>query len=173
MNVKTSVELEEGRAVQWTESIVIDAPAEVVRIAMMDQAHVMGWSAWPEATGFTCAVEGDGSSPGSEIVFRNDDGQVQGRQRIVKVDDQVIHNVMENKGPFGKTLRPSVDFRVTPIGQDRTRASLEFEAALPFPPILRRLVRIPMSRWVRNLHRKDMAMLKEYVESGRVRGEEH
>lgn len=58
----------------WTETIDIDAPAEDVFDAMLDQDRVMSWSAWPEATGFTCSVEGDSRSPGSEIVFRDKKG---------------------------------------------------------------------------------------------------
>ena len=36
---------------------------------MLDQHTVIEWSAWPEATGYPCAVSGDGRSVGSEIVL--------------------------------------------------------------------------------------------------------
>jgi hypothetical protein len=153
---------------KWTETIEINAPASEVFEAQLDQAHVMGWSAWPEATGFVCGVEGDGRSPGSEIVFRNKKGVAQGRQRIVDVDELRVSNRMENKGPFGTTITPRVDFAATPLGDDRTRAELDFEAEIPLPFGVRHLVQAVMSRWARKLHVKDLEQLKTYVESGRV-----
>ena len=153
---------------KWTETIEIAAPAERVFEAQLDQEHVMGWSAWPDATGFVCGVEGDGRSAGSEIVFRNKKGEVQGRQRIVDVDGLRVTNRLEKKGPFGTTITPRVDFVATPLGDDRTRAALDFEAEVPLPIGLRHLVQAVMSRWARKLHEKDLEQLKTYVESGRV-----
>ncbi|MFW2380199.1 MAG: SRPBCC family protein [Acidimicrobiales bacterium] len=153
---------------KWTETIEIDAAAGRVFEAQLDQEHVMEWSAWPEATGFACGVEGDGRSPGSEIVFRNKKGDPQGRQRIVEVYDLRVTNRLENKGPFGTTITPRVDFAALPLGENRTRADLEFEAEIPLPFGLRHLVQAVMSRWARKLHVKDLEQLKTYVESGRV-----
>ena len=153
---------------KWTETIEVDAPAAQVFEAELDQEHVMGWSAWPEATGFVCGVEGDGRSVGSEIVFRNKKGVVQGRQRIVSIDGLRVTNRLENKGPFGTTITPRVDFVATPIGDDRARAALDFEAEVPLPFGVRLFVQAVMSRWARKLHVKDLEQLKTYVESGRV-----
>ncbi|MEM9463881.1 MAG: SRPBCC family protein [Actinomycetota bacterium] len=156
---------------KWTESIEISAAAANVFEAQLDQEHVMGWSAWPEATGFVCAVEGDGRSPGSEIVFRNRKGVVQGRQRIVDIGPTRVTNRLENKGPFGTTITPRVDFVATPVGERLTRADLEFEAEVPLPFGIRHAVQAVMARWARRLHVKDLEQLKDYVESGRVGGE--
>ncbi len=68
----------------WTESIDVDRPVPEVRAAIADEHELMQWSAWPEATGYTCSVDGDGISPGSEIVFRDRSGVVQGRQRLLR-----------------------------------------------------------------------------------------
>lgn len=152
---------------RWTETIVIVASPERVFEALLDQHHVMGWSAWPEATGFECGVEGDGRSPGSEIVFRDKKGVVQGRQRIVDVDGLQVTNRLENRGPLGTTITPRVDFVATPLGDERTRAALDFEAEVPLPFGVRHLVQAAMSRWARKLHVKDLEQLKTYVESGR------
>ena len=54
---------------QWSESIDIARPREQVHNAVADEHELMQWSAWPAATGYTCAVDGDGSSLGSVIVF--------------------------------------------------------------------------------------------------------
>lgn len=153
---------------KWTESIEVAAPADRVADALLDQRHVMGWSAWPEATGFVCGVEGDGRSPGSQIVFRDAGGTVQGRQRIVDVEGLRVSNRMDNRGPFGTTLTPRVDFVAIPLGGQRTRAELDFEAEVPLPFGVRHVIEAAMSRWVRRLHVKDLEQLKSYVESGRV-----
>lgn len=154
---------------QWTETVIIDAPADVVRAAVGDQRHVMAWSAWPEATGFTCSVEGDATSVGSQIVFRDRAGTVQGRQRIVDVSDdggtRTVVNELENRGPFGRTMRPRVDFRTTALAAQRTQVALDFDADIPLPPPLRQVVGFPLRRWVRGLHRRDLDQLKAYVET--------
>lgn len=70
------------RWMRWSESIRIAAPSGRVYSAVRDQHTLMTWSAWPEATGFTCRVDGDGLSPGSQIVFTDSDGVEQGRQNL-------------------------------------------------------------------------------------------
>ncbi|MEM7341659.1 MAG: SRPBCC family protein [Actinomycetota bacterium] len=150
---------------KWTETIDIDAPTEEVFDAMLDQDRVMAWSAWPEATGFTCSVEGDSTSPGSEIVFRDKKGTIQGRQRIIAVEGRRVRNQLQNRGPFGRTMTPTVTFEATPLDERCTRAALEFEADVPLPAGVRHLVQAGMSRWVRRLHVRDLEMLKSHVES--------
>lgn len=154
---------------QWTETVIIDAPVDIVRAAVRDQRHVMAWSAWPEATGFTCVVEGDAMSVGSQIVFRDRSGTVQGRQRIVDVTDdgatRTVVNELENRGPFGRTMRPRVDFRTTALDDHRTEVALDFAADIPFPRPLRQLIGVGMRRWARGLHRKDLDQLRTYVET--------
>ena len=43
---------------EWTESIVVDRPLKQVQAAIADEHELMAWSAWPNATGYTCAVDG-------------------------------------------------------------------------------------------------------------------
>ena len=77
-----------------------------------------------------------------------------------------IAHRLENQGPFGRTMRPEVDFVVDPVSDERSRVSLVFNAAAPLPFGLRHVVELGMGRWVRRLHVKDLQMLKHYVESG-------
>jgi hypothetical protein len=57
--------------------ISIDRPFEEVHNALLDQQILMKWSAWPLATG-SCAVDGDGTTPGSSIVFTSPTGEEMG-----------------------------------------------------------------------------------------------
>lgn len=127
---------------------------------MRDQNVLMEWSAWPEATGYTCAIEGDGRSLGSEIVFRNADGIEQGRQRIVAVGVTGVRN----RGPRGRWIEPRVDFRVEPEGQG-SRVHLDFEVEPPVPRVLRPLANRFLTRSFRPLHVEDLERLKALVET--------
>ena len=82
---------------EWTESIVVDRPLEQVHRAVADEHELMQWSAWPEATGYTCAVDGDGRSPGSTIVFRDQRGVEQGRQRLARVEPGRVEYRLRNR----------------------------------------------------------------------------
>ena len=67
---------------KWTESVVVDRSSPVVLAAIANEHELMQWSAWPEATGYTCGVDGDGVSLGSSIVFTDAKGREQVRQRL-------------------------------------------------------------------------------------------
>ncbi len=82
------------------------------------------------------------------------------------MDERRIVNRLENQGPFGRTMRPVVDFVVSPVSEEPSRVSLVFKAEIPLPFGLRHVVELAMGRWVRRLHAKDLRMLKHYVESG-------
>ena len=75
---------------EWSESIVVDRPLTRVQAAIVDEHRLLAWSAWPEATGYTCAVEGDGRSIGSAIVFRDRAGVEQGRQLLTRIEEDRI-----------------------------------------------------------------------------------
>ena len=149
---------------KWIEAIDIQAPLDVVHRAVLDQHTLMQWSAWPEATGYTCRVDGDGQSPGSQIVFTDPKGVEQGRQTLVSANDRIIRNTMRNRGPGGRWVTSLVDFHIDPITEGRTRVSLAFEVEPPVP----RLVKLLANRWLRRsirpLHIKDLQQLKDLVE---------
>ena len=69
---------ERASELRWSESIHIDISPQAVFEAMLDQHTVIEWSAWPEATGYPCAVSVDGRSVGSEIVFADPSGKHMG-----------------------------------------------------------------------------------------------
>ena len=149
---------------QWTESIDVDRPVPEVRAAIADEHELMQWSAWPEATGYACAVDGDGRSPGSEIVFRDRSGTVQGRQRLLRATGDRVEYRLRNRVPGGREMTPEVDFRIEDLGGGRSRVHLDFRATPPVPALLRRLVEPLVARRVRALHVRDLEQLKAHVE---------
>lgn len=149
---------------QWTETIDVDAPLDLVRAAVADQHQLMAWSAWQEETGYTCTVEGDGRSVGSAIVFRSSEGTEMGRQTMTLVGPDRVENRLLNRGPGGRDIRPEVVFRLEQVGTGCTRVHLDFRATPPLPPILRQLAELVLSRKVRALHVKDLQQLKAHAE---------
>jgi carbon monoxide dehydrogenase subunit G len=150
---------------QWTESITIDRPPARVRQAIADENELLQWSAWPEATGYTCRIDGDGRSVGSAIVFTDTKGTTQGRQILHAFDEHTVDYRLRNRGPGGREMTPKLRFRLEGIDGERTRVHLDFQATAPLPPGLRHLVEAAMSRRVRRLHVKDLDQLKAHVES--------
>ncbi len=149
---------------RWTESIDVDRPVREVRAAIADEHELMRWSAWPEATGYTCSVDGDGRSPGSEIVFRDRDGAVRGRQRLERATADRVEYRLRNRLPGGREMTPEVDFRIEDLGGGRSRVHLDFRATPPVPALLRRLVEPLVARRVRALHVRDLEQLRAHVE---------
>lgn len=151
-------------SVEWTESIVVERPVAQVLAAVADEHELMAWSAWPAATGFRCAVEGDGRSVGSAIVFTDGAGVEQGRQRLARVTPDRVEYRLRNRGPGGREMTPEIDFRLEDLGGGRTRVHLDFRAAAPLPPGLRHLAEALLGRRVRRLHVEDLRLLKTHVE---------
>lgn len=153
---------------QWTESITIGRPSNLVREAIADERALMAWSAWPEATGYSCDVEGDGCTPGSQIVFRDGGGRERGRQTLTSVTGERISYRLRNAGPFGREMTPELDFSLEDAGCDTTLVHLNFRADVPLPPPARQVVDALMGRRVRKLHVQDLQQLKDYVEKAPV-----
>ena len=153
---------------QWTESIIVDRPAPQVFAAIADEHELMRWSAWPEATGFSCAVDGDGTSIGSQIVFTSPAGEEQGRQTLTRVEPgRLVEYRLANRGPRGRTMRPEVDFRLEPAGDSGTSTvvHLDFRNEVPLPPGVRHVADALIGRRIRALHAEDLRLLKRHVEA--------
>ena len=149
---------------EWSESIVVDRPPAQVHRAVADEHELMRWSAWPRATGYSCAVDGDGTSLGSAIVFTDPKGVEQGRQRLTLVRPDRVEYRLRNRGPRGREMTPQVDFRLEPAGEAATTVSLHFRATVPLPPGLRHVAEALVGRRVRALHVEDLQALKAHVE---------
>lgn len=149
---------------RWTVSVEVDAPQADVLGAIADEHVLMQWSAWPEATGYSCAVDGDGTSVGSQIVFTDPAGVEQGRQTLTSVSADRVEYRLRNRGPAGRTMTPEIDFRLEAAGPRRTVVHLDFRAEVPLPAPLRQLAERFVGRRVRALHVEDLRRLKAQVE---------
>lgn len=150
---------------KWTVSVVVDRAADEVYAAIADEHELMQWSAWPQATGYTCAVQGDGTSVGSNIVFTDAAGIEQGRQQLVRTEPgKLVEYRLTNRGPRGRTMRPEVGFRIETITAQRTTVHLDFRNDVPLPQPARFLVDRLLGHRVRALHVADLRQLKAFVE---------
>ncbi|GAA3240723.1 hypothetical protein GCM10017691_43140 [Pseudonocardia petroleophila] len=136
-----------------------------VRAAIADEHQLMTWSAWPKATGYSCAVDGDGRSVGSAIVFRDSAGVEQGRQRLTRIEPDRIEYRLRNKGPRGRETAPEIDFRLEALDDTRTRVHLDFRATDPLPPGARQFAELLLGRRVRRLRVEDLELLEAHVEN--------
>lgn len=150
---------------RWTETISVDQPLVVVRRAVADAHVLITWSAWPEATGYTCTVEGDGTTVGSTIVFTDRAGTEQGRQRLVSVSGSRVDYQLRNRGPAGREMTPTVTYRLEEVEPARTRVHLDFEAHVPLPWGSRQVAEALLGRRVRALHVQDLRQLKAQLEA--------
>lgn len=149
----------------WQLETEIDAPPADVQRAIADEHSLMAWSAWPAATRLRCRLEtGDGTSIGSEIVFRDAGGTEKGRQRLTLATPARVEYRLFNKGPLGRPMNPELDFIIASESPQRTRVRLDFRAEAPLPPGPRHLVERLLGSRVRRLHVEDLRRLKAHVE---------
>lgn len=147
-------------SVRYTETIVVDAPAQVLYDNIRLQTKLMQWSAWPSETGSTCACENTDGEVGARTVFFSK-GQRFGYQEVTRlIDGQSVELSLFSKGPPQK---PVIKFNLAKLTASQTEVSLDFENSLarPFNVILRL---IGITRWTRKMHRKDLEGLKRFSE---------
>lgn len=152
--------------VTYTEEITVNAPAAEVYDDIRLQDRLMRWSAWPKETKSTCAVDtgaartGEDGSVGARTVFFTKGKRV-GHQEVVslKENEEVAMTLV---GP-GPPHRPKLTFELRPEGPERTRVLAHFVNELPRPfNAIWRFARL--SKWTREMHRKDLAGLKAFSE---------
>lgn len=146
--------------VEYVEETVVEAPAGKVYDAVRFQADLMRWSAWPSETGSDCAVAGPDGEVGARTVFTFK-GQPFGYQEVVCLDEgRLVELTLTSKGP---PHWPTLRLHMVPLSANRTRVLLDFRNRYTRP--FHVLVRVMgIVRWTREMHRKDLAGLKRYVE---------
>ena len=148
-------------AVSYAETIIVNAPIKQVYNNIRMQEDLMAWSVWPEETGSTCAVEGtDGEIGARTVYFTN--GERSGFQEIIDLQqNQSIALKLADFGPIPQT--PVLTFHLQELDANQTEVTLHFGNRFKRPfQVLAKLLGMP--KWVRSMHRKDLAGLKAYAE---------
>ncbi len=146
--------------VEYTEEITVDAPVGDVYDDIRLQEHLMRWSAWPKETKSTCTVEGTDGETGAKTVFFTKGKRV-GHQEVVRLkeNEEVVLTLV---GP-GPPHKPKLTFELCPEGEGRTRVLAHFVNELPRP--FNAIWKFAgLTKWTREMHRKDLAGLKAFSE---------
>lgn len=146
--------------VEYTEDITVHAPVSHVYDDIRLQDHLMRWSAWPKETKSTCAVDGTDGQIGAKTVFFTKGKRV-GHQEVVglKENEEVALKLV---GP-GPPHRPCLTFVLQAIDAEQTLVKAHFINALPRP--FNAIWKFAgLSKWTREMHRKDLAGLKAFSE---------
>ena len=146
--------------VAYTEEIIVETPIRDVYDDIRLQEHLMRWSAWPKETKSTCTVEGADGQIGAKTAFFTKGKRV-GYQEVVSLkQDQEVALVLYGPGP---PHRPRLTFELRPLGENRTRVLANFINELPRP--FNAIWKFGgLSKWTREMHRKDLAGLKMFSE---------
>lgn len=148
-------------SVSYDETITVEAPVEKVYDNIRMQEDLMAWSAWPEATGSTCAVEGTDGAIGAQTVYFTD-GKRSGFQEIVDLKpNQSVVLKLADFGPIPQM--PVLTFDLEELDASRTKVTLHFDNRFKRPfQVPAKLLGMP--KWVRSMHLKDLAGLKAHAE---------
>jgi hypothetical protein len=120
----------------------------------------MQWSARPEVTGCTCAVEGDGTNTRSSTAFTSPSGEEVGRQTITAETDTPVHHRLRNRGTGGRVRELEVDLQTEPLGFVRTRVRLDLRLRPSVPALLQPVGRFFPGRKSWPLHREALGRLE-------------
>ncbi|WP_104198657.1 hypothetical protein [Cryobacterium sp. Y29] len=151
---------------RWTTSIDIDRPVAHLFQAIADQNVRLQWPDWPAATGCTCSIDGDITTLGSVIVFRDDTDVEQGPQRLSCVSPNRVEYPLRNRAPGGREMTPEVDFGIEELSPNRTGVHPDFRNRVPLPPPLRQITELVLDRKARAMHVEDLRLLTAHVEDG-------
>jgi len=145
----------------YSEKIIVDAPIEQVYDNIRLQERLMLWSAWPEATGSTCALENTDGNVGARTVFFNK-GKRFGHQEIIDLKpSEKVSLTLVNSGPLKHT--PYLDFNLYALSKTQTEVTLNFVNTYQKPfQVPAKLFGIV--KWTRALQIKDLEGLKTYSE---------
>ncbi|MEM6589906.1 MAG: SRPBCC family protein [Pseudomonadota bacterium] len=146
--------------VEYTEQIIVDAPVAHVYDDIRLQEHLMRWSAWPKETKSTCTVEGSDGETGTKTVFFTKGKRI-GHQEVVhlKENEEVVLTLV---GP-GPPHKPKLKFELRPEGHGSTCVMAHFINELPRP--FNAIWKFAgLTKWTREMHRKDLAGLKAFSE---------
>jgi len=150
--------------VQYIEGITIAAPVSKVYDAIRFQELLMQWSAWPRETKSQCAVKNMDGQIGAQTVYLQK-GKQFGYQEVTHlIANAQVGFYLTSKAPFEQDTR--MHFYLRALDDDATEVSLYFDNTLKKPSHI-----IPhvfgIITWTYQMHLKDLAGLKEFLEPTR------
>ncbi|MEM9411235.1 MAG: hypothetical protein AAGA30_08985, partial [Planctomycetota bacterium] len=127
------------------------------------QDRLMRWSAWPKETGSTCSVDEakatDGTL-GARTAFFSKGKQIGFQEIVCLKENAEVALTLEGPGPPHK---PMLRFILDSEGDNKTRVTAHFVNMLPRP--FNAIWKFAgLSKWTREMHRKDLAGLKAFTE---------
>lgn len=150
--------------VQYIEKIEVNAPITKVYDAIRYQEQLMEWSAWPTETNSLCRVENTDGKVGAQTVFLNQKGKKFGYQEVIHLEEnkRVGFYLKSFVAPFEEDVR--LEFILDELDDSRSEVILWFDEKLKKPAFLVAYFGNIIS-WVHEMHLKDLAGLKKYVEA--------
>ncbi|MEM1327297.1 MAG: SRPBCC domain-containing protein [Bacteroidota bacterium] len=150
--------------VQYIETITVKTPIETVYDAIRYQEQLMEWSAWPKETNSLCQVANEDGEVGAQTIYQNQKGKQFGYQEITELvnNEKVSFYLKSFVAPFEEDVR--MDFILKKLSESETEVNLWFNEKLKKPAFLIAYFG-NIINWVHQMHLKDLAGLKKYVES--------
>ena len=150
------------RKVQYLETITIKADKSKVYDAIRFQEQLMVWSAWPSETKSQCEVRNTDGQIGAQTIFLNK-GKQFGYQEITElIENEKVSFSLTSKVPFKQ--EPKLSFLLKSIKNGETEVTLWFDNTLQKPSLLLPYI-FGIINWTHNMHLKDLAGLKKFLET--------
>lgn len=150
--------------VEYVEFLTVEAPVDKVYNAIRFQEQLMAWSAWPKETNSLCEVANSDGQVGAQTVFLTKKKKKIGYQEIyqLKENEQVSFKLFSFVAPHEKEVK--LHFYLKRLSEDKTQIMMHFQEEMRKPQFLIAYIGgiIP---WVREMHLKDLAGLKSFVEA--------
>lgn len=148
--------------VQYIETISVQAGVSKVYDAIRYQEQLMDWSAWPSETKSQCEVKNTDGKVGAQTVYLNK-GKQFGYQEITDlVENEKVSFMLKSKAPFEQETK--LHFLLKSLESNKTEVTLWFDNTLKKPSLLLPYI-FGIIKWTHNMHLKDLAGLKKYVEN--------
>lgn len=148
--------------VQYIETINVQAPVSKVYDAVRFQEQLMAWSAWPTETKSQCEVKNTDGQVGAQTIYLSKGKQFGYQEITALVDNEKVSFMLKSKAPFEQETK--LHFLLKSLDSNKTEITLWFDNTLKKPSLLLPYI-FGIIKWTHNMHLKDLAGLKKFVET--------
>jgi hypothetical protein len=148
--------------VQYIETINVQAPVSKVYDAVRFQEQLMAWSAWPTETKSQCEVKNTDGQVGAQTIYLSKGKQFGYQEITALVDNEKVSFMLKSKAPFEQETK--LHFLLKSLDSNKTEVTLWFDNTLKKPSLLLPYI-FGIIKWTHNMHLKDLAGLKMFVET--------